>query len=199
MPKEFENKDNNTNFMAYIDGIGPMQAELTRSSTMETSHTDRSIFLNDSQFNMSFDKKTCLNEMRNIMSSVLSSHLPVEKNLLNIPNTKSETRPIWNIFSLEPRKGINRFAIFIYNMRDLCGAGPKNHSISGILGPNEYTIITIGFNPYPETEISAAAICKVEGGEEEILKVTGKSSKLRYEIDKLCVNFGNQVSGNHLV
>lgn len=80
-----------------------------------------------------------------------------------------------------------------------CSVGLSNHNFTGILGPNEYTIITIGFNPDPETEISAAAICKVEGGEEEILEVTGKSSKLRYELDKLCVNFENQVSRNYFV
>lgn len=101
----FENKDNNTDFMAYIDDIGPMDVEQTRSSTMATSPTE------DSQSNISFDKKTCLDEMRNIMSSVLSSHFPVKENLLTIPNTKSDTSPISKILSLEPRKGTICFNI----------------------------------------------------------------------------------------
>jgi len=112
----FENKNNNTDFMAYIDSIGPMDVGQTRSSTMETP-IDRSIFLNNSQSNISFDRKTCLDEMRNIMSSVLSSHLPVKKNLLTIPNTKSDISPISKILSLEPRNGIICYVIFIFIMR----------------------------------------------------------------------------------
>lgn len=60
--------------------------------------------------------------------------------------------------------------------------------------PYEYSIITIGFIPPLNTEIEATAICRVDDGEEELLLVTGKSSKLSYTLDKSCVTYGNQVN-----
>lgn len=59
--------------------------------------------------------------------------------------------------------------------------------------PNEYSIVTIGFTPPLNTEVTATAICRIQGGAEEHLTVTGRSSKLRYSLDKQSVNLGNQV------
>ncbi|XP_050309669.1 hydrocephalus-inducing protein homolog isoform X2 [Anthonomus grandis grandis] len=108
------------------------------------------------------------NEMRKILGNILTPYR--RRSNTQMTPSRLQIKPDNNItkwFSMEPSEGI--------------------------LNPYEYTIVTIGFSPPPNTQVSATAICRVEGGEEERLLVSGKSSKLSYRLDRSCVNYGNQI------
>ncbi|XP_048520745.1 hydrocephalus-inducing protein homolog isoform X1 [Dendroctonus ponderosae] len=114
-----------------------------------------------------YDSQKYLDEMKKVLFAVFPPDKPKETESFKPLAQNHSQDQISKIFSLVPSEGI--------------------------LMPNEYSIVTIGFTPPPNTEVTATAVCKIQGGEEEHLTVTGRSSKLRYSLDKRSVYFGNQI------
>ncbi|KAL1497016.1 hypothetical protein ABEB36_008047 [Hypothenemus hampei] len=128
-------------------------------------------FMSMEEMKIHYDSAKYLEGMKNVLSAVLA------------PFKSSKSFPQLEILS--KRKNLNLDP----RIEKMLSLVPSE----GTLKPNEYTIVTIGFNPPLNTEIRVKAICKVQDGAEELLLVTGRSSKLVYELDKSSINLGNQV------
>lgn len=63
----------------------------------------------------------------------------------------------------------------------------------GFLNAKECQMISVFANPKPNTTFHAQAMCLVEGGEPELLTITGVSSDVACYLVTDCVEFGPQV------
>ncbi|KAF7287159.1 hypothetical protein GWI33_002530 [Rhynchophorus ferrugineus] len=115
--------------------------------------------------NLTYDSKKYREEMRKILFPLLKVN--GKNDFFDLPLKTFKSHDITKWLSIEPSEGV--------------------------LEPAEYSLVTVGFNPPPNVELKVSAICKVYDGEEELLKICGKSSRLSYKLDKHIVDFGNKI------
>ncbi|XP_017769815.1 PREDICTED: hydrocephalus-inducing protein-like [Nicrophorus vespilloides] len=60
----------------------------------------------------------------------------------------------------------------------------------GMLAPYEVQYISVQIKPPALTTVNAAAMCFVEGGEIEVLKIKATASEINYKLDNMTVDFG---------
>lgn len=85
-----------------------------------------------------------------------------------LPKTKIERCPIDDILNLSP---------FV-----------------GTLDPFECQIISIAFQPRPDTSVKVDAVCHVYGGATEVISIEGVTADVGYELSTDYVEFGRQVT-----
>lgn len=65
---------------------------------------------------------------------------------------------------------------------------------SGFLPPHECQLISVRFNPQPDTVLKAKAVCYVHGGVEKAIYITGMATNMSYNLNCDFIEFGRQVS-----